>query len=295
MKPKYFFSIFILSVVLLFSKNTLAQTFPDSTLNSSVKMYVVTKNDGTVFVGKLISQDAREVVLDTKKIGMVAIPKHEIKSIKELQPGELNKDGEYIPDEIFSTRYAFTTNGLPIEKGESYIMWTLLGPDFEFGVGKNFGLGVMTSWVGTPIIGSAKYSFELGKKVHFGLGTLLGTGSWGAPEFGIAMPYGTLTVGDRRRNLTFSGGYGASWDGNSSDGTALFSIAGMTRMGKKASFVFDSFIIPTKSTYIDDIYIFIPSIRLQTRSKGAFQFGAAGIGTGGSFIPIPWLCWFSLL
>lgn len=250
--------------------------------------HIVIKHDGTEFIGKIISQDAREVLIDTKSIGKVIIPKHEIKEIRVLKDEDVNYAGIYIPKEIFSTRYFFTTNGLPVEKGESYTQWNLFGPDFQFSAGNNLGLGVMTSWFGVPIIGSAKYTFKLGKNSGLAIGTLLGTGSWAAPDFGLALPYSTLTFGDRRSNISFSAGYGAVWVDSDSDGRMLLSVAAMSKVGPKISLVFDSFIVP------DAFSVLIPGIRWQIKSEQAFQFGFAGLITNGELVPlpIPMLQWF---
>ncbi|MCE3228736.1 MAG: hypothetical protein K0S32_3287 [Bacteroidetes bacterium] len=286
----------------------------DSTKNNS-KVYVVTKNDGTTFVGKIISQDAREVLMDTKNIGQVAIPKHEIKSVEELQGGDLNSKGDYIPKEVFSTRYFITTNGLPIQKGESYVQWNLYGPDFQFGVSKNFGLGIMTSWFAIPVIGTAKYSIRFAEKVHLGLGVLAGTGSWALPDFAIALPFGALTLGDRRANISVSAGYGAVITDNDNDGRTLASIAGMVKVSKRISLVFDSFwMLPGGERKIQNyahdpngnyytyyttqkkpgFALIIPGIRWQSEPNKAFQFGFTGVIVDGNTwpVPIPMVQWY---
>lgn len=149
-----FISVRVLGFTESFAQNTNAQQ-PDTTMYD-----VVIKNDGTEFVGTIISSDAREVHIVTKTVGEVIIPKHEIREIKRISVRELDNIGGYIGEEVFATRYFLTTNGLPVAKGESYVQWNLFGPDLQFGVSDNFGLGVMTSWIGIPLIGTAKYSFH---------------------------------------------------------------------------------------------------------------------------------------
>lgn len=55
-----------------------AQNSQDTTDYAAEEIVVITKNDGTEFIGKIVSQDAREVFIDTKELGLVAIPKHEM-------------------------------------------------------------------------------------------------------------------------------------------------------------------------------------------------------------------------
>lgn len=307
----------LLVIILLITfTNVKAQDYVDTT--KTQKMFKVEKNDGTIYIGVILKQDAREILLKTEKIGELYIPKHEIKSMTEIKQGDLGKDGEYIPEEVFATRYFITTNGLPIEKGDSYILWNLYGPDFQFGVGKNLGVGVLTSWIGMPLIGSIKYSFNISEKFNLGIGSLLGTGSWIRPDFFIGLPYATATLGDKRNNINFSAGYGfVTYNGTESyidtsgvyhsrnvrrsEGRLLLSIAGMVKMGKKASFVFDSFIAPALGTNQYGLVILIPGIRFTTEKNNAFQFGFGGVGiddgSGMEFapFPIPMVSWFKKL
>jgi len=292
------------------------------------KIYVLTKNDGSRFVGKIISQDAREVLIETKELGQVFIPRHEIREIREVAAGEIGKEGFYTPAEVFSTRYFITTNGLPIARGETYILWNIFGPDFQVGIRDNLGVGVMTSWLGFPVIGSIKYSIPLENKWSAGLGLLAGTGSWGMPELGIILPYAVITHGDRVKNINFSFGYGGVTykeevtnnlghmvDKQQSEGNFLMSLAGMAKLGDKASFVFDSFIVPRFGTYEtyeydyvsetskkvtknkESVWILIPGLRFQTTSKAAFQFGFAGVRAEGEWFPLPFpmVQWFRKL
>lgn len=283
---------FLTTILLLLITGIGYSQFDIDTTDHS-KMYVITTTDGGNFVGHITYYDNKEVIVNTKKMGEVSIPKYQIKSIEELSESNMNNSGEFIPNEIFSTRYFITTNGLPIEKGENYIQWNLSGPDLQFGVAKNFGVGVMTSWIGMPIIASMKYSFSLGENVNFGLGMLAGTGSWASPQSGGILPFGVFTIGDRRSNLNISGGYAALFFQGNNVSQPLVSIAGMTKVGKKVSLVFDSFII-TGNANSSPGGLLIPGIRIQTDPNKAFQFGFGGIVMDSRVIPfpIPMLQWY---
>lgn len=302
-----------MALLLSYSYEAIAQT--DTSKTTTTKIFIITTNDGGEFIGKIVSQDPKEVLIDTKDRGLISIPKYQIKEMHEAVGGEFSITGEYIPKEIFSTRYFITTNGLPIEKGENYVQWNIFGPDLEFGVGKNFGMGVMTSWVGVPIIGTAKYCIPLSEKANLAIGVLLGTGSWTAIDFGLALPYAALSYGDRRSNISCSFGYGAVFGKGESDGRMLMSVAGMKKVGKKISLVFDSFIVPPGGyenvTYYPPNYtapytvrerkhgfaLLIPGIRWQMDSNKAFQFGFGGVIADGDLqpVPIPMLQWFRKL
>lgn len=295
MKLSILFSASVVFFICISYNNLFGQS---SDTSNSAKIYIIIKNDGAEFIGKILSRNAREILIKTENLGEVMIPMHEVSEIREVNPGEITSSGKYIPAEVFSTRYFITTNGLPIEKGESYIQWNLYGPDFQFGLGKDFGVGLMTTWVGVPVLVSAKHSIPVADNVNVGLGALLGTGSWAAPEFGLILPFAALTIGDRRTNVSFSGGYGAVFTENENQGRSLFSISGMTKLSPKISVVFDSFIAPANNTSTDNGFaILIPGLRLHFNKNKAFQFGFAGISANGELTPalFPMVQWYRKL
>lgn len=250
------------------------------------KTYVVTKNDGTRFTGNILSSDAREVLLKTTTIGELIIPKHEIRSIVEFQPG----DDKF--KEIFASRYFITTNGLPVEKGDSYVQWTLLGPDIQFGVSDNVGIGVMTTWVANPVAVSFKYSGNLGHKLNFAVGALAGSTLWsGGDGVRFALPFAAVTIGDENANVNASIGYGAISYTDYEGGQAMFSLGAMKKVTRSGSLVFDSLVFPSEG---ESVALIVPGFRIQTQERSAFQFGFPGFVTSGDSSPVgfPMVSWF---
>lgn len=311
------FRILFFALLFIISSTLLAQEKQDTIREKGI--YIITKNDGVIYIGEIVYDNAREVFIKTKKTGDIIIPKYEIKSIVKARETEINTEGELVQSEVFATRYFITTNAIPINKGDSYILWNLYGPDFQFGLGKNVGIGVMSTWVGMPIIGTLKYSISKSEKLHYGFGLLAGTGSWALPEWGMALPFGVVTLGDKKNNINFSAGYGAIIEKGKSDGRFLFSIAGFSKVGKKISLVLDSFIMPAGNYFNEEqinynpstgynetiivrkrkegFALIIPGIRWQLESNKAFQFGFAGLMVNGEAVPapIPMIQWFRKL
>ena len=205
------------------------------------KIYRVLKNDGSEYIGEIIEDNGRELLLNSKSIGKIYIPKHEIKSINLIETKEIIND-EYAPENIYSTRYFFTTNGLSMKKKSHYALLTPIGPEAHFALTDHFTIGGITSWLGIPLVLSAKTTVSLGENVHFAVGTLLGTLSWADYSARGALPYAALTFGNQYSNITFSGGGLFLKNEESSLESGLFSIAGLVRVGAKTTFVFDSFI-----------------------------------------------------
>jgi len=303
---------------------SVAQTSEPIVNNSDSTVYRIITNDKHEFLGYILKQDAREVLFKTLDNREFYIPQYSIKTIEPVDMSKVNSNGKYIGEDKFATRYFITTNGLPLKKGDNYIQWNLFGPDFQFGLADNFGVGVMTSWFGIPIIGTIKKSFQINDNTHFALGGLVGTGSWGLPDWGGALPFATFSKGDRSKNIAISGGYGVVWQPGylktEVGGRALMSVAGMIKVSPKISLVFDSFIVfvgkPVErqytalvwnnqtQTYEDQtittiirkpgIGLFIPGIRWHQEEGKALQFGFTGIVADGSFlsIPIPMVQWY---
>ena len=310
MKTLLFLLSFLCIPSISFSQN-------DSISVLDTNTYRFIKTDGGELIGKILSQDAREILILTNDNRKIYLPQHTIKEMVIVNTSDFNNKGEFIGEDKFATRYFITTNGLQMNKGEHYVQWNLFGPDFQFGLGKNFGVGIMTSWVGMPIIGTIKKSWEIGKKTQFAVGGLIGTGSWAFPDWGGALPFGTLSFGDRSKNLAISGGYGAIWQSGYLEGRALASVAGMIKVSPKISLVFDSFILLPGQietiTYTIEDYVYnsssgqyeyqtvsytdesrnpglallIPGLRWHQEEGKAIQFGFTGVITYGEILPIP--------
>ena len=272
-----------------------SQTYPAD----STKLVCITLNDGTKIIGKVTQNNERELTVSSTDGRRQIIPQFFVKTISDINESDMSKNGKYLGKDNYCTRYFLTTNGLPIEKGKNYIQWNLFGPDIQFSVSDHFGVGIMTTWFANPVVGSFKYSNKISKNVHYAIGGLVGTTTWrfngglGNGEnrgSGLALPFAALTFGNGRNNINFSYGYGASWKGLESQGTALYSIAGMAKLSNKLSFVFDSFI--TK-----EFAFFTPNLRYHFTETNAFQFGFAFVQALGEFrqIPFPICQWYRRL
>jgi len=298
-----------------FSTYSIAQTPTETNPITDSTLYRIHTDNGKDFIGYIIKNDPREILMKLTDNREIYIPQLSVEKIEKVDMSSFNANGDFVGEDKFATRYFITTNGLPLKRGENYIQWNLFGPDFQFGIGENLGIGLMTSWIGSPIIATIKRSFQVNETTHFAVGALAGWGSWSFPEFGGFLPYATFSKGNRKSNIAFSGGYGAIWTDNSSkaDGRPLTSIAGMVKVSKKLSLVFDSFILlpstaermvynydPLTGTYeyvnkkvkLDALSILMPGIRWHQSEGKAIQFGFAGYIQDGDAYPIPMVQWY---
>ncbi len=251
-------------ILLLLLFMSAIQTFAqvqDTLPTKGPQQYVITKQNGIEYIGAILQDDGREVLIETITLGKIYIPKSEINSIIKIEDKKDVVFGEYRTTGPFTTRYVFTTNALPIKKGENYAMVNLYGPEVHFAVLDNLSIGVMSTWIASPMVLALKYSFKSAiPKWNFSVGTLMATSGYLNTFRGYGgLHWGTLTYGDRMNNISISGGYAymtAGFDdipiegiyyNRSPDrrvatptGAVMFSVSGIAKVGAKASFVFDS-------------------------------------------------------
>jgi hypothetical protein len=300
MKKLLFLSLFLFFINYSFSQ------IVNSTSSDTV-LYLITKTDGTAYTGKILSDDGREVLIETQTLGKIFIPKSTIKSIEKITDKSSIIGGKYEPVGPFTTRHAFTTNALPIKKGENYAMVNLYGPEVHFALSDRFNFGIMSTWIASPLAIAMKYSIPTSNpNLNYSVGTLIGTSGYFDSFSSLGgLHFANVTSGNRKKNITFSAGYGylTPVGFNSSIDFihgAIFSIAGIAKVGAKASFVFDSMFgnfgfNDGSSDRVTAIFL-MPGIRFQTKENRAFQASLAGVTIfGGGYIssfPLPTVSWF---
>ncbi|MBI1223291.1 MAG: hypothetical protein GC180_11860 [Bacteroidetes bacterium] len=163
----------------------------------------------------------------------------------------------------FSTRYFQNSNALAMKKGDYYVMTHIAGPEIQYAATKNLSVGLISSWLASPMIATIRYTIPTkNKKVNFGIGTMFGTTGYLNNFRGFGgYHYGMMTIGDYSKNLTVSAGYVYCAPGNTYSrkvpGTytgikvplnptrdffsgITTSISGMMKIGEKTSIVLDA-------------------------------------------------------
>jgi len=202
----------IVALLILFFGFTAVQSIVaqvSQTTEIDTNTYVITRNNGNELIGKILSDDGREVLIQTETLGKIYIPKSDIRSIKKIDVTKDIVNGEYRARGPFTTRYQFTTNSFPIEKGENYAVVNLYGPEVQFSITNRFSIGVLSTWIASPIAVALKYTFPTtNEKLNFGVGTILGTSGYfnRGRSFG-GLHWGMATYGDRMNNITLSVGF----------------------------------------------------------------------------------------
>ena len=199
-------------------------------------LVLIIKNSGGEYIGEIISDDGREILLITKTIGKIYINKSEISSISKVEENlKTNKNGEFRASGPFTTRYYFTNNALPIKKNENYALVHVYGPEIHFSVGNKTSLGIMASWIASPIGLVLKQQIYSKNKFHVSIGSILGSSGYinQGQTYG-GLHWGTITIGDRTSNISFSAGLAhINWPTNNTD-----FMSNVREMGDRYSYSF---------------------------------------------------------
>ena len=187
-----------------------ASMLPAQEISADTTVVVeIEKNDRTIIVGRILSNDAKEVVILVAG-GRLYVPKHEILRIGTSSAAAQTMRYDELGQAPFGSHYGFTQGALPHEAEQGHLQLTPFSTDFELYLTDRFSVGIMSSVIAAPIIGRTSYTFSSQGNVHFALGGFAGWGGSVARNNAIVMPTVSVTAGDSRNNVSLSAGYGVS-------------------------------------------------------------------------------------
>ena len=261
--------------------------------------YVIKLANGIEFVGKIISQDERELYIEREDGERILIPHYQITSITDLDKKAVrriaNKGNDFLPHAYFFSSAAF-----PNYPEDNYYKLRVSGPTFVLGSKSGITTTITTTWLGAPIIVSAKKSFKLSSDVHLSVAGNFATASWTNFSTIAAFPSMGLTFGDRKKNFSLSVGAGGLFNDGSHVGLLNLSAAGLLPISERVSLIFEAQAIMEldEINIVGDGFlganplIVTPGVRLKTRKGGYIQFGLATTNVGNEFMfPLPTVNW----
>lgn len=206
--------------------------------------YMIKLNNGNELTGKITDKSDTDFQLKTTHYGLVSINYNMLADIKILE-GELATSKTYWFPNPNDTRYFFAPSAIPIKKNEGYYQNAyVLVNSANYGVGSNFSLG---GGVVLPVIAyvTPKFGVQLANRLYIGGGVLFAL----LPESTTAgIGYGLTTYGTPEHNLTFGIGYGYIDGEDNNMEKPIYTINGMTRIGRKFALVSENWIVDLKET-----------------------------------------------
>ena len=242
------------------------------------KTYIIVTNDGTEYVGEIESDNAREILINTKDKGQMFIPKYSIKSI-DLLTNENYQSGELITPNHFQNYYMASTNALPFKRNEVIAnTYYFFGYSFNYSLNENVAIGLHTTFLCKPIGIGVKTSFAVSDKDFLGIemhGGYLSLNTVGGNNTLLGHLGVKYTHGDAAGSVTLGAGIGSIAAAFSSTyaGTAdkvgyYFYSAGGKRLSKGSMGVYEFWTAPNNNATLVGV-----GLRLMKKPKTSFTFG----------------------
>lgn len=211
-------------------------------------MWRIETNDGSIYIGMVQKSDGEVVVLETKNIGVITIPRAEIVLMTKGDSEVVYRNKKLESSSFSHSRYFFSPNSYNMKKGEGYYHnFMVFMNQASYGINDyiSIGAGLVPLFLfegsSSPFWITPKVSIPIVEnKFNLGAGALLGTiiGE-GAGVAGIA--YGLATYGSRERNINLGVGYGFV-DGETTE-SAIINLSGMTNVSRRTTLMFESYLI----------------------------------------------------
>lgn len=223
--------------------------FSQINAQNKANLLKIETKDGNEFVGILVSEDDEKLVINTENFGEISLRKNIIVKRSEVESSKLI-EGVLWDDNPQATRYLWTPNGYGLKAGEGYYqnIWVFYN-QLSYGFTNMFSVSAGTIPLFlfgaegyTPVWIVPKFSFPIEKdKVNLGAGIFAGT-VLGVSESNFGIAFGTLTLGDRNRNLSLALGWGYSTVGWADK--PVINLSGMARVTSRGYFLTENYYMP---------------------------------------------------
>lgn len=305
----------ILTLTLCIFTFTIIAQVDTSTTNSEYvtenkKVVKIILNDGSEHIGVLLKQDENIVLIETKKMGKISIPKYTIQEIIYLSGAtDINNVNhlDFLREDPRFRRYVLTNSAIPYKQGDVIAVFDLLGPKFNFGIADGLSAGVSTSWLTIPVSINLKYAGKVTDNFYLAGGLSVSVQSIVNFESTMITPFATATLGNSIdhvsigvQNHNFNGDFFEGLEGRS---VTTISFAGNKSINRKYSFIFEAAygdVNPSQSDFGDVIDMSL-GFRYHPNSKNSYQFVLNGFffqedNVYETFpLPIPFFSWTRIL
>lgn len=258
------------------------------------KEYEFVMSSGKKYRGVVEAQNSTSIVIRTSTLGNITLSNVNIADFS-------NGTGSVMEPRVdHGSRYLFAPSAIPLRKGEGYyhnVMFLVNGCHYGITDRWSIGGGVIFP---VGMYGTVKYGRPVGDKVHVAAGGMFITTFYGI-GMGVGCGFGSVTIGDRFTNATFTLGYGAVSNDMDWEATRrpIMNISGMARINDNFSLITENYFFPTQTTsysasgeITNDSYYQQLSLGMRIGGgKHSFDVATMTIGdvTDGHFFAIPYL------
>ncbi len=244
--------------------------------------------DGSIYHGKILSQNNDTIQFIISGIGNVRILKSDVLSISDIS-SNLKNDRKLWSTSPTAYSYFLAPNGYNLNKGELRFQSKALAiNEFAIGVSDHFSIsaGLIPTFFysfPTPAWVSPKFSFSLlNNKINIAAGGIFGS-ILGLEDAGFNILFSAVSLGSIDRNVSVSVGWSFSRNGFSR--SAILNFGTMYRLGPR-------FYLVGELSNIQEIYSPINLLTLGGRSiinRSSIDYGLLFLQSGFALVPLPWL------
>ncbi len=261
-------AILLLTICLCQFMASKAQTGKPSNHDS---IYLITTNDGGEFIGKVISDDGREVVIMDRNKGKVILPKYAIKNMEIASQNNVVGNNIFHPNP-HPSRYLFSPSAIALKKGEGYMNWFyFLLFQMHYGITENFSAGITTSWLLAPTMLNLKYTVPVADNFSVAVGGEVGK-LYIYDDNVVSVGFVTGTYGTAESNISLNIGYG-SYRG---EGLTIATLSGVNRITENASIMGEFWFCQPKGGI--PFYMGGPALRIFSGRKATFDIALLALG-----------------
>lgn len=258
----------------------------------------LTLDNKTVRCGQLISDDGREMTIQTPDMGKIIVPKIQVVRIVDAPAGTRGSSGSadielsermLNPERALqSTRYFFAPSAHTLKKGEGYASVTGIAiGNVTYGISDSFMAGFSISPLGAGVTG--KVGLELDDGVQLSAGGLFQLGWDGG---GVSFPFANLTFGNENEHLTVAYGWLFGSIGGDDIDSPMLNVSGCLQVSDNAWIMSENYLFarpeffPTNAVMSFGMRLW--SARKQRLFEPAFMLL---IDDENNATPVPWVGW----
>lgn len=223
-----------------------AATADPTSVSAEAGVVFVELRDGSTLVGRIVAENDTHILLETKELGEVEIPRERVRRI-DAASSRSGEEGEHWFKSPNRTRLLFAPTGWNLNQGEGYFAdYYIFFPSLTYGVHDQLTLsGGVSIFPGFDpreqlYYAGAKASLAEWEGGAAAAGALLL--AWPQDDTGTAgIFYGVASFGDLENNLTF--GIGQTFVEGETDGGFMLMGGGEERLGQHFAVVTENYYI----------------------------------------------------
>lgn len=255
----------------------------------------LTLDNKMVRCGQLISDDGREVTLESPSLGRIIVPKIQVVRMVDSPEGTRGSMGSDIelsdrmlnPERsLQATRYFFAPAAHSLKEGEGYASASYVLANVTYGITDNIMAGMSLSWLGAGA--TAKVAWNIGDGAKGSAGVLYQQ-SWDGGS--ITFPFANVTVGDENDHLTFAGGWLVGEAFGDILDSPMLNVSGCLQVADDSWIITENYWFSRPEFFPTNVVVSIGIRKWNARKQRLFEPAIVVLVDEDGGRPTPWASW----